>query len=263
MDIYARKLTARRPVKQPEPKKQFRLVEKKVAEGPAPSATTGFVEDIVGIILIALFAGLAVWFNVGSISKLAVKMPASPSDDSVSATPVYADGVEQTEPEPKPDETQEATMRPGLWKVTIPSIGVGAQMDALGLKDGKIATPYSVWRLGWYGDSPKPGQPGTSFITGHYDLRPGYSAFSEINNLKIGDEINVKSRDGANYTYIVTTIENYKADKVPMDAILAPRNEAMLAIVTCNGKWLGDGFEDRLVVLPACPLKNVKIDTVY
>jgi len=122
--------------------------------------------------------------------------------------------------------------------LSIPVIGVSARLVALGLnKDGSPQVPTSWYIGGWYKYDATPGQLGTAVILGHIDSVAGPAVFYRLNQLKVGNRVIVKLRDGQTVQFAVIAVREYLKAKFPDRYVYAPRHYAALQLVTCGGAF--------------------------
>ncbi len=133
-------------------------------------------------------------------------------------------------------------------KIVISSIGVNAQVQGLGVNaSGQIAVPKAYGLVGWYNKGKTVGEAGPTVLVGHY--AGGYGAvFDKLGSTKNGDLITVTTKEGKSYTYKITKKVEYQKDKVPMQSVFKSGNESRLEIITCQGAWQGNTYDNRLVV---------------
>jgi LPXTG-site transpeptidase (sortase) family protein len=118
--------------------------------------------------------------------------------------------------------------------LVIPSLKVIAPVKST--PAGKIIA--SARTVSWYNDSGKPGEKGTmALFAGHGSWRGSYGSFRKIGKLKVGDEVIIKYKDKRDKeaTFKVVSVGEYPYDNVPVFA--ADPEKAMIALVTCSGKW--------------------------
>jgi LPXTG-site transpeptidase (sortase) family protein len=121
----------------------------------------------------------------------------------------------------------------GLTRLSIPSIDFdavvveGSDHKALLLGPGHME------------DTPDPGEPGNSVISGHRD-----TFFRHIHELEKGDEILVQ-RDGRTFHYEVTGKHIVQPDDV---SVLDPTKDAELTLITCYPTYYIGPAPKRLVV---------------
>lgn len=133
-------------------------------------------------------------------------------------------------------------------KVVISDIGVNAQIEGLGItSEGLIATPKAYGLVGWYNKGKTVSEAGPTVLVGHY--AGGFGAvFDKLGNVKNGTLITVTTKEGKSYTYKVSKKVEYPKDKVPMQQIFKDGDESRLEIITCQGAWQGNTYDNRLVV---------------
>jgi LPXTG-site transpeptidase (sortase) family protein len=122
--------------------------------------------------------------------------------------------------------------------LTIPLIGVDAQMIKLGLAaGGALQVPSSTAVAGWYTGSPRPGSIGSAIIVGHIDSIKGPGVFYRLSELSKGDAVYVKRADGTMVEFRVTAVQEYPKDKFPTQAVYGPTPDAELRLITCGGTF--------------------------
>src|SRR5207237_9385204 len=74
----------------------------------------------------------------------------------------------------------------------IPAIGVDAAIESVGLdSQGKLASPSSPLKVGWYRLGSRPGGAGNAVFDGHLDWAGGQGVFWNLRQLAVGDRIMV------------------------------------------------------------------------
>lgn len=190
----------------------------------------------ISIPLLLLVAGLL----AGSVFTTASILDRRPQPDI--ATTVLS---------PSPQPSTVATAGTPV-RIIIPSINVDARVLSLGLdENGAVGAPEGPYDTAWYNLGPKPGQPGSSVITGHFGpwKNGAKSVFDRLDALKAGDTIQVRDDTGNTLTFEVVKMETYDAtQKVP--EIFNKNDSAYLNIITCSGDWIARNatYSNRLVV---------------
>ena len=98
-------------------------------------------------------------------------------------------------------------------RIIIPKIKLNAVIESVGLtKAGAVGVPKIPANTAWYNLSPRPGEKGSSIITGHYGRwKNGQgSVFDNLNKLKVGDKIQVKNQKGTITKFVVKKIQKYE-----------------------------------------------------
>lgn len=138
-------------------------------------------------------------------------------------------------------------------RLKIPRIKVNAIIESVGLTaDGSVGIPKKPANVAWYNLSPRPGESGSSVITGHYGRwKNGQgSVFDHLNLLKRGDKIYTVNGKGEEVTFIVRDIKKYDPKAQAFDVFSANDDKAHLNLITCQGAWnkTSKSFPDRLVI---------------
>ena len=127
--------------------------------------------------------------------------------------------------------------------LTIEKLGIhNARIISVGLtKDGAIDTPYSIFDVGWYSRSGKPGSGNVIVIDGHNGGPTADGVFKKLNQLYNDDIITIERGDGTKFTYKV--VENMKVSLAEADDYMStaftspiPGTES-LTLISCIGEW--------------------------
>jgi len=133
----------------------------------------------------------------------------------------------------------------------IPSVGVDAAIESIGLTDGAVGVPKGPSTTAWFNLGPKPGEMGSAIITGHFGpWRNGaHSVFDNLSKIKIGDKVYVRDNNGQTRSFSVIDIKTYSGDAV-VPEIFNKSDAVYLNIITCSGDWLANQktYTQRLVV---------------
>jgi sortase (surface protein transpeptidase) len=137
-------------------------------------------------------------------------------------------------------QAQRTVELPG--QLVIPSIGVRAQVQLLGLADngsGEMDVPDNFTDVGWYKHGPRPGTVGSAVIVGHLNGKNVPEAvFFALGDLGIGDTVDVVAEDGATLTFIVVQLRTYPYDAPTDEVFVSTDGKVRLNLITCAGDWL-------------------------
>ncbi len=137
-------------------------------------------------------------------------------------------------------------------RLRIPALGIDAAVQHVGLgKSGAMAVPTNYSDVAWYRYGPAPGALGSAVVDGHVDnglSLPG--VFKHLNDIKVGDRLEVVAASGAVKTFKVTDVKTYPYDAVPTELIFNRGDTARLNLITCEGAWVPGKktYDERLVV---------------
>jgi sortase A len=154
------------------------------------------------------------------------------------------------------DEVQEVEEKPAAGEpseIRIPKINVSAEVESAGLDSKRNPIlPKNADNVVWYNLGPRPGNTGSSVISGHYDKESGAPAvFYELSSLQAGDEIVIEDKDAQKHVFIVKKKVEYPFDKVPLQEIYAAKTDkSLLNLITCSGTWNASSklYSSRTVV---------------
>jgi LPXTG-site transpeptidase (sortase) family protein len=184
--------------------------------------------------------------QVDQLQKSSVLSSTSPTSSSKAAPP------SSTKPQPSAIASYSVPADQPRY-IDIPSLDVHARVLKVGINAaGELGTPDSVFDTAWFSGSAKPGQRGAVLIDGHVSSWTTHGVFYGLKKLKPGDTIKIQSGDGKSFQYKIVKSQVYEADKVDMNAALAPvtPNIPGLNLITCTGQVKSgtSEFNQRLVV---------------
>ncbi len=150
-----------------------------------------------------------------------------------------------------PTETQNAAIA-FPTQLRIPSIKVDANVQDVGItKKGNMATPNNFSDVGWYKYGVVPGNEGSAVVAGHVNNGLALPAvFSDLKDLKLGDDIYVDTVDGKIVRFVVTGMDTYAYDEKDTGEVFNQTGGKFLKLITCTGTFQKDikTHDKRLVV---------------
>lgn len=171
-------------------------------------------------------------------------VPGSPPISSSRVSSAGAVSSASTPPAPAP----RPMAAPGA-RLSIPRLGVDAQIVAIGVVNRTLDVPLDPKVLGWWTGSAKPGSgAGSVVIDGHVNYNGVAGALSVLPSLRVGDRVTL-TRGATQLSYRVTALRSYvKADGLPAEMFRQDVAER-LVLVTCGGPFdAGTGnYEDNVV----------------
>lgn len=137
-------------------------------------------------------------------------------------------------------------------RLRIPSVGVNAAVQYVGINaQGNMRAPDNFTDVAWYDLGTVPGQLGSAVIDGHVDNGLGLAGvFKHLDEIKVGDSIYVDTKAGQTLRFVVTDIDLYPYQSVPVQKLFGQKDAARLNLITCGGSWVsgGDTYDHRLVI---------------
>jgi len=131
-----------------------------------------------------------------------------------------------------------APAAPAPVSLTIPGIGVHTRLIRLGISaQGTLQVPSSASVAGWYTGSPRPGEVGSSVIAGHIDSDHAPGIFYRLRDLRPGERIYVRRRNGSLAVFSVYAVREYPKDHFPTGKVYGPAPDAELHLITCGGTF--------------------------
>jgi len=172
----------------------------------------------------------------------------APTASAPPAAPPAA--VTTSAPTPTPGASAELG-RSHPTRLRIPAIDVDAsEVIDLGLQaNGELEVPADGRAVGWYTESPAPGQRGPAVLAAHVDWR-GPGVFYDLHRLKPGDEVTVDRADGVSAVFRVQRVEQHPKDRFPTLAVYGDVASAELRLITCGGEFDSEArsHRDNIVV---------------
>lgn len=198
------------------------------------------IRDHPFLVIFALtLAAISIWF-LGWVALSAAPVARSAT---MTAIPKRINPVELLPSLPNPAKPTH---------LTIPAINLDAAIEEVGLtKRGAMAAPTDTNATGWFNLGYLPGEIGNAVITGHVDtlwLQP--AVFANLEDLTVGDELNVTDANGNVFTFKVRQLATYNVNELPLTEIFGPAPVPQLNLITCSGKWswkLGTYLERTVV----------------
>lgn len=185
---------------------------------------------VIGIIVCCLAGAWSIWSYYQDNAAL-------PAQADTGISNAAEEGIDEYVPSNK--EQQRHVVAPSEPRyVRVPKISVDARIQSMGINsEGNIAAPRNIWDTGWYKNSAKPGESGTSFIDGHVNRPSLPGVFGRLHELKDGDEITVERGDSTIFAYRVDKVEVKKVTDINMADILGPHGSGQtLVLMTCAGE---------------------------
>ena len=124
--------------------------------------------------------------------------------------------------------------------ISIPAIDVSSRVFPLGKNpDGTLAVPQPGPRLntvGWYENSPAPGQLGPSILLGHVDSVQGPSVFFRLGDVHPDDKVIVRRRDHVTVVFTVNAVRDFKKAHFPSRLVYGggDLSTPQLRLITCS-----------------------------
>lgn len=138
------------------------------------------------------------------------------------------------------DVDEQATLPASLpIRLRIPDIGVDTDaFVGLGLEpDNTMEVPEGAEVVGWYEESPTPGERGPSVLAAHVDWQNQKGVFFDLRNLEAGANVVVDRADGTTVLFKVTEVEQYPKDEFPTERVYGDTEGAELRLITCGGSF--------------------------
>ncbi|MBD8870237.1 class F sortase [Nocardioides donggukensis] len=140
--------------------------------------------------------------------------------------------------------------RPGAPRVvSVPSLGIAAEVDPIDAAGGVLTPPSDARRVGWWAAGAQPGSStGSVLVTGH-TVRAGGGAFDDLEEVRRGSVVRVTTEAGL-VSYRVGAVRVLSKGELATEAaeLFDPAGEARLVLVTCED-WDGTAYLSNVVVV--------------
>lgn len=137
-------------------------------------------------------------------------------------------------------------------RLEIPVIGVDSAIeDAFITPDGRMDVPAGSVNVAWFALGPKPGKIGSAVVGGHYGITNGTPfVFYKLDELQIGDKVNVTDDEGSTLHFIVRSIRLFARDADATPVFTSGDGLAHLNLITCEGIWnqVNGTYPERRVI---------------
>jgi LPXTG-site transpeptidase (sortase) family protein len=131
-------------------------------------------------------------------------------------------------------------------RLAIPSIKLTSAIMPMGvLSNGELDVPSGKTNnVGWYAKGTVPGEAGSAVLDAHV-----FAAFSKLDDVKVGDHIQVGMSDGTTRTFAVTKTKVYKLASLSSQELFGDGGK-YIHLITCAGSLTPNHstYTHRLVV---------------
>jgi LPXTG-site transpeptidase (sortase) family protein len=130
-------------------------------------------------------------------------------------------------------------------------IDVQSSLTDLGVDDaGALVPPGDFAQAGWFAAGPVPGDVGPAVIAGHVDSRTGPAVFFRLEELTVGDTVQVTRSDGRDVGFRVTRVAQYPKTDFATEEVYGPTTGPELRLITCGGTFDSSrrSYRDNVVV---------------
>ena len=150
------------------------------------------------------------------------------------------------------DPSAEATF--GLpVRLKIPGINVDSAVESVGLTPQRtMEMPKDPNNVAWFNLGTRPGEIGSSVITGHYGIwKNGKgSVFDNLHKLRVGDKLYIEDDTGTIISFVVLESRSFDPKADASTVFSSDDGKAHLNLITCEGAWNESkkSYSERLVV---------------
>ena len=221
------------------------------------------------VLTTALITGLSSsdrrWLSAGSLA-LETEQPAVAEDAHEPSEPNSGETQEpETEPlskpeeptapskpEPEPPQEEEPTLpteppAPEVEEIVITSLPVRMRIPALSLDyeirsmgadaTGTMLIAPELEITSWFDRSAIPGNQGNAILGGHNVWRGVRSQLFNLDDMQIGDVMEIEYADGTTMTFLMESVFVYPLATAPAHLIMDVRIETRVTLITCKGPY--------------------------
>jgi sortase (surface protein transpeptidase) len=149
------------------------------------------------------------------------------------------------------DETTAVDLSATPVAVRIGQISLEAPVIPVGVDEANEFDVPAADTVGWYQHSPAPGHTvGSTVLAAHVDYGGREGAFFSLENVTIGEILQVEMADGSTLEYEVTETVLYDKVELPAEELFRKTGDPVLRLITCGGTFDSEerSYRGNLVV---------------
>ena len=137
-------------------------------------------------------------------------------------------------------------------RISIPTIGVDANVRPLTITNGTMQVPPNHRDVGWYEPLLAPGAGENVVMAGFNIFGSGVGVFDQLSTLAFEDQIIVELSDGSEFEYEVAWVRIYERATIPLEDVIGSTGVEELTLFTDEPPYdpATDSF-DRITVIKA------------
>lgn len=150
-------------------------------------------------------------------------------------------------------------------RLRVPSVGIDTTFAGpLGLnEDRTVEVPEEYDVVGWYQFGPKPGELGPAVVLGHVDSYRGPAVFWSLQQISVGDTVEIERSDGTVGVFVVTQLEQHQQSGFPTAKVYGDIDHAGLRLITCSGTFdKGRQVYSHNLIVYAKLVENISAEAV-
>ena len=140
---------------------------------------------------------------------------------------------EPEEPEPEEPPREPLTSLPAVMR--IPALSLDYEIKSMGADaNGTMMVANGREIITWFDRSAIPGNEGNAIFGGHNLWRGVRSQIYNLDELEIGDELEIAYEDGTSIKFFLESVFVYELRLAPANLIMDTGGEARLTLITCK-----------------------------
>lgn len=196
--------------------------------------------------------GLAAVLLAGLVALVLV-LGGGPGGSAAQPTPSPTPQAQSSEQPPQDGDAVAALPKSEPVSLDIPAIDAHSSLVPLGLNaDNTVEVPpvSTPLQAGWYTYAPTPGEVGPAIVLGHVDGNHRKGIFFRLKELKPGDRVSVKRKDGTTAVFEVTKVSDVPKAEFEKAGVYDDTPDAQLRLITCGGVFdrAAHNYLDNIIV---------------
>jgi len=158
-----------------------------------------------------------------------------PDEDDITVAPP-PEPEESPSPASESDESLKTVITALPVRVRIPALSLNYEILPTGAdRNGTMEIFPALEIVSWFNISAIPGNAGNAILGGHNTWQGVRSRLFNLNDMRIGDEMEIAYDDGTSLTFRLESVFIYALRSAPAHLIMDVNGEARVTIITC--KW--------------------------
>jgi len=161
--------------------------------------------------------------------------PVQPSPSPEPPPPPEPEPPVEEEPEEPPVEEPPRVIESLAARMRIPALSLDYEVQSLGADEtGTMLIAPALEIISWFDRSAIPGNEGNAIFGGHNLWNGVRSRIYTLDELEIGDELEIEYEDGTVLRFYMESVFVYELKTAPAHLIMDTKGESRLTLITCK-----------------------------
>ena len=207
-----------------------------------------FVVFLILLVFIILFiavivAAFTIRYTADEYISVSDETPFLP-EESPPESPVFTEPEPSPEPEPpdepepeehEPEEPPARVLTSSATRMRIPALSLDYEVQSMGADEtGTMLIAPALEVISWFDRSVIPGNEGNAIFGVHNLWRGERSKAYYLDELEIGDELEIEYEDGTVLRFFLESVFVYELRTAPAHLIMDTKGEPRLTLITCK-----------------------------